>query len=304
MLVLTQMSVGAFVVDQGLGDAALAAGREGTPAARSVQLAAAFGLGMLGLAASIFHLGRPWLAYRAVIGWRRSWLSREVLAFGAFAASASLYAAIPWLEAIGLRVSLAWERGLGGAVALSGLAGVACSTMIYASTRRAFWNPGYTGLKFLLTCLILGIPLAMLIRTLGAVGTSPGELGRVVQEAGGELCPWLIGAAVAKLLLEIAIFGWLKARTFTPLRRTALLMTGDLARATRARFAFGVIGGVAFPGLLWIAHSSAAPAAVHPALCVAVAASLLALNFVGELLERYLFFAAVVAPKMPGSPAA
>jgi DMSO reductase anchor subunit len=31
---------------------------------------------------------------------------------------------------------------------------------------------------------------------------------------------------------------------------------------------------------------------------------ILILNFTGELLERYLFFAAVVAPKMPGAPSA
>ena len=108
-----------------------------------------------------------------MIGWRTSWLSREVLAFGAFAASASVYAASPWLEAIRLsNCRQRWERALGGAVALSGLAGVACSTMIYASTRRAFWNPAYTGVKFLLTCLVLGIPVALLIRVAAAAWSS------------------------------------------------------------------------------------------------------------------------------------
>jgi len=44
-----------------------------------------FFLGLLGLAASILHLGRPQYAFRAIIGLRSSWLSREILAFGVFA---------------------------------------------------------------------------------------------------------------------------------------------------------------------------------------------------------------------------
>ena len=36
-----------------------------------------------------FHLGRPLYAFRAVLGLRHSWLSREIVAFGAFAGSAS-----------------------------------------------------------------------------------------------------------------------------------------------------------------------------------------------------------------------
>ena len=40
-----------------------------------------------------------------------------------------------------------------------------------------------------------------------------------------------------------------------------------------------------------------------PATFVVVTLAITVLLLVGELLERYLFFTAVVAPKMPGSPA-
>jgi Fe-S-cluster-containing dehydrogenase component/DMSO reductase anchor subunit len=302
MLVLTQMSVGAFLVDQVLCGWSLALGHEASGLERRVQLAAAFGLGAIGLLAAIFHLGRPWLAYRAVIGWRTSWLSREVLAFGAFAALASLYAALPWLEAAGVQLPSIWQRGAGSAVAAAGLLGVLCSTMIYASTRRAFWNPAVTGLKFLLTCAVLGIPTALLMRLIAASLSAAGEGGMVAAHWHvHELCWCLMAAAAMKLLLEAAIFRRLRAKTFTPLRRTALLMTGDLARATLARFVCGALGGAALPGLLLAWHAqSGAPTLVFAALVVLM----LGLNFAGELLERYLFFAAVVAPKMPGAPAA
>ena len=47
-----------------------------------VTLSAA--LGALGLAASVFHLGQPLRAWRIFLGWRKSWLSREALVFGAW----------------------------------------------------------------------------------------------------------------------------------------------------------------------------------------------------------------------------
>lgn len=302
MLVLTQMSVGAFIVDQIISGLALSAGETGSSAARRLQLSTAFVLGMIGLMASTFHLGRPLLAYRAFIGWRTSWLSREVIAFGAFAAATTTYAAIPWLESFGVPVLATWERIAGAVVAIAGLAGVGCSTMIYASTRRVFWNPIYTGLKFLLTCATLGIPVALLIRLLGRSALSVAAIDGAMNEAGLVLCEWLIAAVALKLVLESAIFLWLYARTFTPLRRTALLMTGDLFRPTAARFIVGGIGGIVIPGLIVLSYSPPATPIEPLTFCV-FALLIVVANFAGEILERFLFFAAVVAPKMPGAPA-
>jgi len=81
MLVLTQLSVGAF-------GAEFIVSHFANEIVRSVLLpfhvAVALGLGMLALAASILHLGRPLYAFRAILGLRTSWLSREILAFGLF----------------------------------------------------------------------------------------------------------------------------------------------------------------------------------------------------------------------------
>ena len=299
MLVLTQMSVGAFLVDQILSGLQPAADLAASPATRLLHLGSAFVLGMIGLAASVFHLGRPWLAYRAVIAWRTSWLSREALAFGLFAGSASLYAATAFLEPWGLAVDPFWERCLGVAVATSGLAGVFCSAMIYASTGRVFWNLPYTGLKFLLTCLVLGIPIALLMQLAAAAGSMQ-PLSAALRETSYWLCLALIATVGIKLLVEGAVFGWLTAPTFTPVRRTAMLMTGDLGIATFWRFAAGLFGGVVLPALLLATNSS--DTSLSPLIVVVTTIASLALSFWGEVLERYLFFAAVVAPKMPGAP--
>src|SRR5579872_2372507 len=94
MLVLTQLSVGAFLVDL---LAELFFNGSGLGAVRGVHAGGALLFGLLALGASTLHLGRPHLAFRAVIGLATSWLSREILAFGAFALFAIFYAASVWM---------------------------------------------------------------------------------------------------------------------------------------------------------------------------------------------------------------
>ena len=75
MLVLTQLSVGTFLVERLLElvvPGALSAD------IRPVHSASALAFGLLALGVSVLHLGRPQHAYRAVIGLRHSWLSREI----------------------------------------------------------------------------------------------------------------------------------------------------------------------------------------------------------------------------------
>jgi formate dehydrogenase iron-sulfur subunit len=144
--------------------------------------------------------------------------------------------------------------------------------------------------------------VALLMRLGAAAWSASGGAPFLAPENMRELCQCLLAAAAAKLLLEAAILSWLRATVFTPLRRTAILMTGDLARVTAIRFACGAMGGLALPGLLlaWCSQAGEKSALAVAAMLVLM----FSLNFAGELLERYLFFAAVVAPKMPGAPAA
>ncbi len=94
MLVLTQLSVGAFLVGEVLHANVL--GSTTLAHVLPVHALSALGFGLLSLAAATLHLGRPLLAYRAVLGLRYSWLSREIVAFGLFAKLAAIYAAMLW----------------------------------------------------------------------------------------------------------------------------------------------------------------------------------------------------------------
>ena len=138
MLVLTQLSVGAFLVDL--------VARRG--AASAFDAVVALATGFVALGASVLHLGRPRYAYRAVIGFRHSWLSREVIAFGAFTALATPYALGLWL---GQSLPL-----LGVAVAACGVLGVACSVMIYVVTGRPAWTVRRVATSFTRTTLVGG----------------------------------------------------------------------------------------------------------------------------------------------------
>lgn len=302
MLVLTQMSVGAFVVEQFLqSELSALAGLTNNAHVRPVHLIAALCLGMLGLVAAILHLGRPWLAYRAMMGLATSWLSREILAFSLFAGFASAYVAAACAATAGWRVSAAVEQSLGVAAGAAGLLAVGCSMMIYIDTRRAFWSPPFTVTKFLGTSMVLGIPVVLLISLASAAVSIELTVDRVLETYGRQLCLSLAVIAVLKLLFEGTIFAALRNRRHTALKRTALLLTGELSMKTTARFFFGAMGGVLLPLVLLGEPQLAPDAGFQPIFVGIVALLVLGLCLVGEFLERYLYFTAVVAPKMPGS---
>lgn len=105
------------------------------------------GLALLfaGLGASVLHLGQPTRAWRFFLGLRTSWLSREILVFSFFAPLALSTLLRP--DSLFLRTS----------IAAVGFVGVICSAMIYIDTRRRFWAPLFTSVRFLGTAIIAAL---------------------------------------------------------------------------------------------------------------------------------------------------
>jgi DMSO reductase anchor subunit len=289
MLVLTQLSVGGFVVEL----AAVAGGAtRGTGTV--LHTALSLGLGYLGLMASVFHLGRPLYAYRALIGLRHSWLSREVLSFGLFAGLATVFVALDVLRPERLPRSTGLRAALLGAVVLPGLAGLASSVMVYHVVRREVWRAGYGGIKFAGTGVVLGLAAAMATMAIAGAGR-PDVLNAMAPDPLWVVAIGLIAATSAKLGFEAWIVrGFARSERMT-LRKTALLLTGALRRPARLRQLLGLTGGVILPALVL-----AAAAWGNPSTTAAVAILALAASIGAETAERYLFFTAVVRPKMPG----
>ncbi len=301
MLVMSQMSVGAFVIERFLTTWSTWFSDPQLGNFRLAHLVGAIGLGVLGSVAAVGHLGRPLYAFRAIIGLATSWLSREIVAFGAFTGLASAYAGSAWLQQRGLAISPALLNMLGASAALAGLFGVVCSIMIYVDTQRPFWDGTSTTLKFMLTGVVLGLPTALLISLFAALASQSLTLTQVMNEYGTLLCRATLVAVGVKLLYECLIFTHLRNKHQTPLKRTARLMTGELRQAVVWRFALGISGGLLLPAILLAQPWSGAGQVTQSVLLLITATALFGLSLAGELLERYLFFTAVVAPKMPGS---
>lgn len=277
MLVLTQMSVGALtagVLGRWLG------------ANLWPDLAIVLGavVGQLGLAAAPLHLGRPHLAFRAVLGWRHSWLSREAIVFGlyaAFSVGAAACAAAPLIE----RLPLPGKEVLRQAIAftprapaevlaiLAGVAAIYCSAKIYTFTAREFWLGLRTHLKFFGSAAVLGPATGA--GCAGLAGASPTAMAALAAVLG-----------MAKLAWEAAFL----RRVGDPagvLRLSAKLQLGPLKAVTLTRFGLGIVG------LLLLAASAVTRAATPAVLG-------LLLLVLGELAERSLYFSTVVPLRMPG----
>ncbi len=242
--------------------------------------------GAAGLVASVFHLGQPLRAWRIFLGLRKSWLSREAVVFAPWFALLTLSAAVPF-SALFHTASLppfitpaysllaTHYSLLTLATASIGLLGLVCSCMIYVDTRRDFWRAAQTFPRFFGTALILGLATVFALTP-----TTPHALA-------------LLAATLAKLALEARVLRPLDSDddTPTPARKTARLLTGPLRFVHGFRVVSALLACVvAFA----IAVNNNAPSAVLLAWTIP---TLLVLS---ELAESYLFFRAVVAPKMPG----
>ncbi|MBS0207253.1 MAG: dimethyl sulfoxide reductase anchor subunit [Planctomycetes bacterium] len=292
MLVLTQLSVGACFVNEWMFSG------ETTPVLTSIrgwQMLTAVGFGFLALGASTLHLGRPHLAYRALLGLRTSWLSREIVAFGLFApAAAACSLGTMFQSATGFAGVAVWLF-VRAAVLVTGLAGVLCSVMIYYRTRRPTWGGTRTLWRFVGTSVWLGLSATLFAAMLATSVQSRLEFGTVMRELVALLGRPLMICAAVKLAYEGADLLHLLDRHQSPLKRLALLMTRDLGGIAIARFALGTLGGIILPWSLLAADHDT------PVQWMATVTVMFVMSVAGELLERTLFFMTAVSPRMPGA---
>jgi Fe-S-cluster-containing dehydrogenase component/DMSO reductase anchor subunit len=300
LLVLTQLSVGAFSVDYVVTTFFYS---EAT--IQRYHALVALALGLIALGASTTHLGRPQYGFRAIMGIRHSWMSREIAGFGAFAALAVAYAAGAWADTVlgllGLPLLPATladrlQSWLGAAVALSGLVGVWCSVMLYAVTRRAFWQLSQAAPRFFATTLLLGLSLTLLVFA-GAARFGEPVPGYILSGLSGAL----IATAVFKVLLEASIFSHLRFNQVSDLKRTAMLMWGELSAITRLRFLLVALGGLMLPFWFTVYVDPKAERVVLGAAALTITLVSTLCLVAGEFAERSLFFMAAASPKMPGA---
>jgi DMSO reductase anchor subunit len=203
-----------------------------------------------------------------------------------------LYAAAVWTPG----VPDGWMRILGGTVLALGMTGVFCSVMIYAFTRREFWSFRRSAIKFFLTTTILGLAAAWLSILILSFLNDPLLADALIQAHGNALAQGLIAASLIKLSYEAILVQHLLDWRNSAMKRSARLTFGPLANKSLARFAAGFLGGVAMP--LFLLQGSAEADRVTATIIVAM---IFFACLAGELLERFQYFAAVSAPRMPGN---
>ena len=267
MLVLTQMSAGTFI-----GCAAAMWMNALTLNQAAVTSASALLFGLAGIALSVLHLGQPLKAWRAFLGWRRSWLSREIIVFGALPGGGVAIAVTWWLG------DMAWLRLSITGTAFAALTAVFCSVMVYVDTRRPFWSLRMTAGKFFGTMLLLGAGLcavvwswtglaiaswAMALTLFFRWTLSIWDLSRYRLALDNETCPW---------------------------HKSALILRKHLPHHIESRGALLVATGLLIPVMI-------AAEAPRPWM---LTFSLL-LTFASQLIERHYFFTAAAGSKMPGN---
>lgn len=315
MLVGTQAAVGVLLWDQMLGSATGSRGLEELGGLMSWGDSQAAGLGPIllatasiltfgGLAGSVLHLGRPQWGFRAFLGLRTSWLSREIVVLGAFAgalAVATVAAFAPFVSrsplsllAPGLEALAAPSRL--AALAL-GLLGVFCSVQVYAATGRPLWRRDRTLLRFGGSTLLLGTAVTVF----GTSAVALGERETGVPDSGISISMMLLVVLAAATLTKLALEDGRLIRgepgaDDAALARTRLLFAGTLRRVVATRRGLAISFGVAAP-LLQIAGLALGFGAAGS---VVLAGACLVGCLVAEGLERSVFFRGEAMRAMPG----
>ncbi len=265
-----------------------------SPAVLDRGLLLALAMLVVALGASFLHLGRPERAWRAVMMWRTSWLSREVIVLPAFIGVVGLWW---WVQRDGGSTGLLPALAIGVAALLW-----LCTAMIYACIRFIQeWAHGLTVVNYTLIGLASGTVLAAALAVL--LGDAP--FARSVAR-------WALAATLAAWALR-----WVALR-----RNAALKPKSNLQSATGIRSAklvqksMGMTAGSFNTREFFHGASAAAvrhvrlalhglgffvPALLLAALLFGAPLALLPLAFVlqalGLLADRWLFFAQARHPQ-------
>ncbi len=237
---------------------------------------------------SHFHLSQPLRSYMAVLNFRTSWLSREIVFTVFFSATVGALVLLHWLrqDKTQLKTILGWL-----AVGF-GLILVYCMSHIYLLPTQSAWNSEFTILSFYLTLLFLGciaLPAILLI-DFSFSGVLAHEL---VEERSSLIRSVLIWCTSAALLIWLAV-------VVLSTQQILMLRAGD----SWAQTSFELLTHLYLPllvlrvvlplfGILWLAFTLAhalkqgrsiqeltTPAYIS---CISV--------MVGEILGRFLFYA-------------
>lgn len=287
--ILEQMAVGAFIV---FGIVHFWAARKTTQ--EQADRLSDYGLLALGpllglaLVASLFHLGNPLNAPRAVTNFGTSWLSREILFSILFTVVGGIFALMQWRK-IGSR---ALRNLIAVIAALLGIALVFSMSNIYLIDSQPAWDTWVTPVSFSVTALLLGVL---------AVGSAHvatySHLRRIDPSCEEEMCDlvhgtlrWLSLAALVLVGVEFIVAPFYVGTLVVgpaAAQSTAELLVTNFSVIYALRLVLAFIGA----GILALLIYQIASAPGRDTRLATLTYSALALVLIAEVMGRFLFYA-------------
>lgn len=288
--ILGQMAVGAFVV---LGVVHFYAMRKaGDEQASRLSDRALLAIGpvlVLGMLASLGHLGNPLNAPRAVANLGSSWLSREIFFSVLFAAAGAVFAFMQWrkIGTFAVRNAIAWIAAIIGLVLVYSMA------QVYMLETQPAWNTIATPILFFATTFLLGslaVGAAFVANYAYVQAKEPG----CAETQCTLLRDALRGIAVAAVLLlgvELVVVpmqtAFLAASPIPEAAMSAGMMASQFGLLFALRLILVFVGAGVFGLFLYRNALSAGREKVMGSLVYAA----FALVLVAEVMGRFLFYA-------------
>lgn len=231
-------------------------------------------LSIIGVLASLIHLGKPFSALNALSNLGSSWLSNEVLSVSIFMGIAVLYAFVQYFKSDNQSLS----KILAGAGSAVGIFSVFAMAKVYTTTIVPVWQGTNTFVDFYSTTIAVG---ALIFIT-----SSLKELGNIDKRIYGfiVLAVVIIQAAIAvPYAIDLSVSG------------QAAQASAELLSGMNAVIGFKwllILGGAGI--LMWPATQKADAAKATTGIIYLAGAALI----LGEFIGRYVFYAAMIAARI------
>jgi len=153
-----------------------------------------------------FHLSSPLKSFLAILNWRYSWLSREIVFNVVMGLCCAALVDRVWKEpGRNPKVTVA----LGWASVLLGCAAIYCMSNIYLLPTQALWNNGITVAQFFGSAVLLGASSSVTIILMDTIFTSEleSELAACRSEILQSSFGWVVAFGVVGCILIAAVNG-------------------------------------------------------------------------------------------------
>lgn len=288
--ILSQMAVGSFIV---LGVVHFFAVRKwGEAEADRFSDRALLAIGpvlVLGTLASLFHLGNPANAYRAIANLGNSWLSREIFTNLLFIGLGAVFAFMQWRK-IG---TPALRNVIAVLAALVGLALVLSMSQVYMLRTAPAWDTIATPITFFTTTFLLGalaVGAAYVANYTYVKRTDP-DCAATQCEILREALRWLALAAVllvgVHLVVQPLYVAYLADSNLAAANEAVEILMGEYGVLFALRLALVFLGAAILGMFIYRTASSPGREAVLSNLAFVAFAVVL----VAEVIGRFLFYA-------------